>query len=156
VGQRPEAAKPIVAAGNCDRTRRGNYWLMDDRRLGLSIRALRERRRWRQGDLAAAVGLSQSTISFVERGHLDGVTLQTMRRIGGALDASVSFDFRWRNAALDRLLDERHAIVTAAGVRELRAAGWEVEVEVSYAHFGERGSIDVLGGGTRRPDRCSS
>ena len=76
---------------------------------------------------------------------MESLSLRTMREIAGSLDASISFDLRWRSAALDRLLDESHATVVAAVMRELRGTGWEAEVEVSYAHFGERGSIDVLG-----------
>ena len=44
---------------------------MDDRRLGLVIRALRRRHGWRQQDLATYSGLSQSAISRVEAGHID-------------------------------------------------------------------------------------
>lgn len=47
---------------------------------------------------------------------------------------------------LDRLVDEAHAAIVEAIVSRLRAAGWtvEVEVEVLFAIWGERGSIDVL------------
>jgi predicted transcriptional regulator len=39
---------------------------VDDRRVGLVIRALRRRRGWRQVDLAAAASVSQSLIARAE------------------------------------------------------------------------------------------
>ena len=42
---------------------------MDDQRLGTAIRTVRERRHWRQVDLAARCGISQPAISRLERGH---------------------------------------------------------------------------------------
>lgn len=53
--------------------------------------------------------------------------------------------YRWRGEGLDRLLDEAHAVLVDRVVRELRAAGWDVAVEVTFNHFGDRGSIDVFG-----------
>ena len=118
---------------------------MDDRRVGLIVRALRRRRGWRQSDLAAASDVSQSTISAVERGHLDTLTLFRIRRILGALDARGDFEVRWRGGALDRTLDEGHARLVGAVVGLLERYGWESRVEVTYSIYGERGSIDVLG-----------
>jgi hypothetical protein len=50
----------------------------------------------------------------------------------------------YRGAEADRLLDQRHADLVEAITRLLRAYGWEVRVEVSFAFYGERGSIDVV------------
>ncbi len=118
---------------------------MDDRRVGLIIRALRRRRGWRQADLAAAAHLSQPAISLVERGHAETMSLRTLRRILLALEARGEFEIRWRGGSLDRTLDERHAALVATVIRSLKAHGWESAVEVTYAVYGERGSIDVLG-----------
>ena len=41
---------------------------MDALRLGLQLRALRIRRRWRQLDVALRAGVSRGTISNIERG----------------------------------------------------------------------------------------
>jgi transcriptional regulator with XRE-family HTH domain len=117
---------------------------VDDVQLGRSIRALRRRRGWRQADLAAAAGVSQTLVSSLERGHLDGVAMGTLRRVLAALDARVEVGVRWRGGALDRLLDERHASLVGRVVEQLQSAGWVVRVEASYAHYGERGSVDVL------------
>jgi len=119
---------------------------MDARRVGLAIRALRRRRRWRQRDLAYAAGVSQSAISLIERGHLDSVPRRRLARVAGALEGSIEYEVRWRGGALDRLLDEAHAALAAIVLAELKEHDWETQVEVSYSHYGERGSIDVLGG----------
>jgi transcriptional regulator with XRE-family HTH domain len=118
---------------------------MDDRRVGLIIRALRRRRGWRQSDLAAASNLSQPAVSLLERGHLDSLSLRRIRRILAALDARGEFDIRWRGGSLDRTLDEGHAELVGEAVAALRARSWESAIEVTYSIYGERGSIDVLG-----------
>ncbi|MFI5199414.1 MAG: XRE family transcriptional regulator [Candidatus Limnocylindrales bacterium] len=118
---------------------------MDDRRVGLIIRALRRRRGWRQSDLGEACGLSQAAVSLAERGHVDALSLRTLRRILLALDARGDVDVRWRGGSLDRTLDERHAALVGLVVRLLTSFGWEWALEVTYSVYGERGSIDVLG-----------
>ena len=45
---------------------------------------------------------------------------------------------------LDRLLDERHAQLVEGASAVLLSNGWQVRPEVSFALFGERGSIDIL------------
>lgn len=118
---------------------------VDDRRVGLIIRALRRRRGWRQSDLGEACGLSQAAVSLAERGHVDALSLRTLRRILLALDARGDVDVRWRGGSLDRTLDERHAALVGLVVRLLTSFGWEWALEVTYSVYGERGSIDVLG-----------
>jgi transcriptional regulator with XRE-family HTH domain len=118
---------------------------MDDRTVGLVLRALRIRRGWRQRDLAARGGCSQSVVSRVEAGFLAEVTVDLTRRLFAALEARVELLPRWRGAELERLLDAGHAALVSAVTSRLGAAGWEVAVEVTYSEYGERGSIDVLG-----------
>ena len=118
---------------------------MDDRTVGLVIRALRRRRGWRQVDLATHAGVSQSTVSRIERGWFEDLSLRTVRSVSSALEARVHLAPRWRGAELDRLLDEDHAAVVASVARQLESLGWQALLEVTYAHYGERGSIDVLG-----------
>lgn len=117
---------------------------MDDRTVGLVLRALRRRRGWRQRDLADAVGCSQGLISAVERGHLDGVTVARLRSVFGALDARVLVEPRWRGAELDRLVDAAHADIVEAVAKRLERDGWTVVVELTYAVGAERGSIDLV------------
>jgi transcriptional regulator with XRE-family HTH domain len=117
---------------------------MDAIRIGLSLRALRIRRRLTQSDLAAMVGLSRSAIARIERGHADRATVRTIVRVASALGASVSIRILWHGEALDRLLDAAHADLTDLILRLMRDSGWELATEVSFNIRGERGVIDVL------------
>jgi len=117
---------------------------MDAIRLGLALRALRIRRGWRQSDLGDRVGLSHSTISNVERGRLGTLSLDSLARIVAALEARLDVTVRWSGEQLDRLLDEGHARLVDAVVSVLVRWGWEVGVEVTFAMYRERGSIDIL------------
>jgi transcriptional regulator with XRE-family HTH domain len=117
---------------------------MDAIRLGLHLRALRIRRRWRQLDLAARAGVSRGTISNLERGRLRGVSLETLIRVAEAVGADVDIRIRWRREQLDRLLDHDHATLADAFVAMLKRLGWETAMEVTFAIYADRGSIDIL------------
>ena len=84
-------------------------------------------------------------MSRVERGQLDGLTIASMRRVCASVGATLELTVKWRGPLLDRLVDEAHARLCARVVEILERAGWEAYVEVSYSHFGERGSVDVMG-----------
>src|SRR3972149_10259889 len=98
----------------------------------------------RQGDLAQKVDLSQGEISLIETGRVARTSLRTLRRVFGALDADVVITIRWRGGIIDRLLDERHAELVGAVATTLARFGWEIDPEVSYSIYGERGSIDLV------------
>lgn len=118
---------------------------MDDLAFGRLIRLARIERRWRQSDLAARAGVSRSTVSRLERGHLGQIPLDTVRAVAAALDIRVSFVARARAVDLDRVVNARHSALAdylAASVAEL--PGWIVRPEVSYSEYGERGVIDLL------------
>src|ERR1035437_5642988 len=117
---------------------------MEDIRVGAAIRAVRLRRGLRQFDVAKLAGVSQSTVSMVERGHLGALTVGSLRAVARAVDVWLPFEARWRGAELPRLIDERHAAVVELVVAELRGFSWEVRVEYSFNVRGERGSVDVL------------
>ena len=104
---------------------------MEDIRVGSAVRAVRLRRGWRQSDVAALAGVSQTTVSLVERGHLESLTLATVRAVARALGIWLQLEPRWRGADLPRLLDERHAALVGLVVADLRRRGWEVRVEYS-------------------------
>src|SRR3954468_215985 len=117
---------------------------MNDQRIGRALRALRQRRRIRQTDLGQLAGLSQSSVSLVERGHLDRLSLRALRALFAAVDATFEGVVRFRGAEIDRIVDKRHATLVDRVVAMLTAAGWQVAVEVSINHYGDRGSVDVL------------
>lgn len=118
---------------------------MDPGRIGATLRALRRRRGLSQRRLGDMAGLSQSTVSRVERGHLGSLSVDALARIFAVLDARIRIEIDWRGGGADRLLDQRHADLLAALANEFVKGGWETLPEVTYAHFGERGSIDLLG-----------
>ena len=118
---------------------------MDDQRAGSAVRALRVRRAWTQADLATEAHCSRATVSRMESGHIDAMTLGGIRRIAAALGARASVDLRWRGGELARLLDQRHAAMQDQLARRLaRAPGWQFVAEASFSVYGERGSIDLL------------
>ena len=129
---------------------------MDDVRVGRLLRALRGRKHLRQQDVAATAGVSQSAISLVERGHLSTLSIRTVRAVFAAVDARFEGLVSWRGGAVDRLLDERHARLVGQVAQELQRLGWEVHIEVTFAHFGERGTIDIVGSVAPRASRSSS
>lgn len=120
--------------------------LMDDGRFGSAIRSVRHKRGWRQRDLAARAGVSDVTVSRIERGHVDTLSLRTLRSVASALDVRVDLVARWRAGDLDRLLNARHSALhdaVAAWFRE-SCPEWELAPEVSFAIFAERGVIDLV------------
>lgn len=117
---------------------------VDTIRFGRAIRALRRREALRQADVGQRAGVSDTTISRIERGIVGPVAFARLRRIGEAVGAEIELNVRWRGEELDRLLDEAHAGLVDAAVALLGRAGWDVRVEATFAVAGERGSIDVL------------
>jgi transcriptional regulator with XRE-family HTH domain len=117
---------------------------MDDIRVGRILRALRLARGLRQRDVAEAAHVAQATVSMIERGHWTQLSAGVVRRVFAVVEARFEAQLSWRGGALDRLLDEGYASVVGTFATILRDADWEIEVEVTYAHFGERGSIDIL------------
>jgi len=72
------------------------------------------------------------------------MTVATLRRCAAALDVRLDTVPRWRGTDLARLLDDDHAALQAAWADRLRQWGWEVRVEVSFNHYGDRGRVDLL------------
>lgn len=117
----------------------------DDERLAHSLRAIRRRLALRQVDLAEQAGVRRRDVMLLEGGDAGLVPFGRTRRVFDALGGRARIAVWWRGAAADRLLDERHAALVDRVVRSLAASRWNPHVEVSFAKFGERGSIDVLG-----------
>jgi transcriptional regulator with XRE-family HTH domain len=117
---------------------------MDDRRLGMAVRARRHRRGWRLVDLALAAGVGAGVCGLLERGHVDRLSVRTARAILRALDLPLGWDLGWHRTDIDRLFDEDHAALAASFVLWLGLAGWVTRTEVSFNRYGERGRIDIL------------
>jgi transcriptional regulator with XRE-family HTH domain len=112
---------------------------------------VRIRRGWRQDDLARRAGVSQMTISRIERGHLETLSVARLRSVAVALDIRVDVVARWRAGDLDRLLNARHSQLHDEVARAFfDLDGWTVAPEVSFSIFGERGVIDLLAWHSRR------
>jgi transcriptional regulator with XRE-family HTH domain len=109
------------------------------------------RRGWRQSDLAVAAGVSASTVSRVERGHVRTLSVAALRDVGAALDVRIELVARWRAGDLDRLLNARHSALHELLARHFRRLpGWILAPEVSFSIYGERGVIDILAWHPRR------
>lgn len=117
---------------------------MDVIRFGLSIRAMRRRRRWTQQRLGLEAGVSRSVIGRIERGRADRVPVYVLIKVAAALGATVSTRILWHGEGLDRLLDSAHSNLTEATIVLLSALDWEVGTEISFNVRGERGTIDIL------------
>jgi transcriptional regulator with XRE-family HTH domain len=118
---------------------------MRETRLGAIARAVRRRQGLRQSDLAAAAGVDRSTISLLESGGADRLTIVMIRRCVEPLGMRVDVRASWRGPELDRLLDEDHAALEAGWARRLGRWRWETWPEVSFSRYGERGRIDLVG-----------
>ena len=71
---------------------------MREGRLGAIARAVRRRQGLRQSDLAAAAGVDRSTISHLESGEADRLTIGTIRRCVEPLGMRVELRATWRGA----------------------------------------------------------
>lgn len=112
--------------------------------LSRATRFLRRRRAWRQRDLAERSGVSRETVSRLERGEIDGMTVAFLDRLASALGASLFIELRWHGEQLDRLMDSAHAALEELTVKRLRVANWVTEVEVSFNWYGDRGRCDAV------------
>ena len=117
---------------------------VDEVTFGRGFKALRIQKMKRQDDLAVEAGVSRGVIARIEMGHASRVTVETLEKVARPLGARVLCRLIWQGEGLDRLLDANHAAIVEQMVRILSGLGWEVATEVSFNHFGERGSIDVL------------
>jgi transcriptional regulator with XRE-family HTH domain len=108
------------------------------------LRAVRMSRGLRQSDVATRAGTSRSTVSRLECGRPEGVTIGTIRSISRAVGMPPLATMGWRGPEVDRLLDEAHSAMVEGLLEALTIRGWATVPEYSFSHFGERGSVDVL------------
>ena len=119
---------------------------VDDQRVGASFRAARIRRRLRQEDVAISAQVSRGSVSRVERGHLDTLSLRTLRAMAAQLDIRLQVQPHWRGGDLDRMLNQRHSALheSVALTFERDFPAWTLAPEVSFSIWGERGLIDLF------------
>ena len=89
--------------------------------------------------------MSRRTVARMESDNVRSVTVQTVRCVFAAAGAHARIVASWNGAALDRLLDERHAALVERVARILQVRNWTTMVEQTFSEYGERGSIDLLG-----------
>jgi transcriptional regulator with XRE-family HTH domain len=119
--------------------------VVDDQRIGASLRALRLRRRLRQADLSAAANVPRHVAILIEAGRLERVRFGDIRQYARALDARFDGSVRWQGADLDRMINRGHARLHEAAATWLKkVGGWLVIPEVSFAYAGDRGVIDIV------------
>ena len=119
---------------------------MDDQRLGTVIRLVRQRRGWRQSDVAARAHVSAPYVSRLERGHVGPQTVDRIRAVAAALEIRIDLMPRWRAGDLDRLLNARHSALHEAVARWFRTRypAWVLAPEVTFAIYSDRGVVDIL------------
>lgn len=117
---------------------------VDDARVGRLVRVLRQRRGWRQVDLAQRAGVGRAVVSDLEAGRLELLRVGAIRSVVGAFGVSFDAGIRGLGADADRVLDQRHAVLMGACAGWLESLQWRTQAEVTYSQWGERGSIDLL------------
>ena len=118
---------------------------MNDLQFGAVIRAVRKRRGISQLELAGLARVSQGTVSLIERGHLESLSLRVLRRVAAAAEVRLDLSARWRGGELDRLLSRRHSTLSENFAAFLVSQpGWIVDPEASFSIYGERGVVDQL------------
>lgn len=117
---------------------------MDDLAVGRLIMLVRQRKHWRQQDLASAAGVSRALVALAEAGAIERLTVRSLRRIAAPLEIRLPMTPRWNGGEADRLRDRDHAQLVEEVAAVLRRFGWEVVIEFTFSHYGERGSIDIV------------
>ena len=122
----------------------------DDERVAAVARLLRRKTGLRQVDLVRP-GRSRHFIRQLEAGRAGGLRVDDVRSYFRELGAHAKLIINWQGAALDRLLDERHAAIVEQTVAVVRGYGWPtIMSEATFSEYGERGSVDVLAADERR------
>jgi transcriptional regulator with XRE-family HTH domain len=118
---------------------------MDDVRIGNTLRVLRVRKRLRQSDVARRAGVTRQQVGRLENGLVGRYSLDTVRAVANALGARLDARLRYQGAELDRIMNAAHGEMHESLAAYLGALdGWTWLPEVTFAHYGERGVIDIL------------
>lgn len=116
----------------------------DDVQIGRMVQDVRVAHNLRQSDVAARAGISRQTMSRLECGLVDGMTVGSLRAISRAMGMPSIVALGWRSPEVDRLRDRLHAAMVEEVATILHGLGWQIAPEHSFNFYGERGSTDVL------------
>ena len=89
-------------------------------------------------------GLSDITVSRVERGQVESLSVGSLRRVARVLEARLDFGLWTRGGDVERLASARHSELVEQIVATLVRLGWVVRPEVSFNVRGERGLVDIV------------
>jgi transcriptional regulator with XRE-family HTH domain len=118
----------------------------DDERLGHLFRKVRRRSGLTQEQVASSAGVTVEDLHLVEAGEIDQVRVGRARAAFAAVGGRLYLNPWWHGASADRLLDEDHAAIVERAAAVFTRRGWRVIPELTFAEFGERGSIDLFAG----------
>jgi len=109
------------------------------------LRMVRIRRGLRQRDVARKAGVSDATVSRIERGHVRTMTIGALDAVAAAVEVRLDHRARWRGGDLEMLMSRAHSALAEVVITRLNGiGGWEVKPELSFAIYGERGVVDLL------------
>lgn len=117
---------------------------MFDDRVGAILRAMRVRRGLRQVDVARLARVSDNTVSRVERGHFEALSLRSIRAVSRVLEVRLDLAPWSRHGDLHHFATSEHAGLVESIIGVLQELGWDARAEVSFSSAGERGFIDIL------------
>lgn len=112
--------------------------------VGRGLRALRHRRHLRQRDVATRARIARSILADFEAGRIGSHSVSALTRAAEASGGSIRIDLVVPGGDLRRLLDADHAALQAEWKGMLARNGWVLDAEVTFNHYGERGSIDLF------------
>ena len=115
----------------------------EDERIARAARALRKKVGLTQLE-AVEAGRSRHFVRRLEAGEAGELRLADIREHFAQFDARARMNVWWNGAAIDRLLDERHARLVNQSIDVLGQFGWSAQTEISFSEYGERGSLDVF------------
>lgn len=110
-------------------------------RLGAEVRASRRRQRLRQVDLAERVGVSQATISQIERGHGGSLSVDVWQRAAIALERPLRLELA--RDGLDEPSDAGHLRIQELVLRLARRAGYAGRIELPTRPADPSRSADI-------------
>jgi hypothetical protein len=91
-----------------------------------------------------SAGRSLHFVRHLEAGDAGQLRLDDIRDHFARFDARVRVSVWWNGAAIDRLLDQRHAGLVDLSIVVLRRFDWDTQTEITFSDYGERGSLDLF------------